>query len=178
MAMTPSWESLNGTIQDLSSRIRDLETARRVFTTRSLTIPNSLIFGDGGTFPLNVWQSTGPSISIGPDIVSVPVYSGSMLVVATAEISVGGGVNPADFYMSWSVDGPTPVPESENRALHVAWEPQFSDFTKIAASYAFMHTGLAAGNYSIYSKYRCNSVGTSPLSGATVKNRHILAVPF
>jgi hypothetical protein len=101
-----------------------------------------------------------------------------MLVVVTGEVTVGGGTNRADFYFSWSVDGPTPVAESVDRSLHISWQPTSSDSTTISASSAFMHTGLTAGTYNIYTKYRCNSVGTAPLSGATVKNRHILAVPF
>jgi hypothetical protein len=129
-------------------------------------------------YPLNTWVSSDVGSVLGPDLSSIPVYSGSMLVVVSAEIQVGGGSNVADAFYSWSLSGPTNVAEDTTRALSVHWVPSLTDPTKIQASYSRMHTGLTPGTYDITSKYRCNSIGTSPLSGAVIKNRHILAIPF
>lgn len=174
MAMTPSWETLTDILQDYNNRLRDLETARKVFSTRSQTLSTPLTLSTSGQ--VNTWVGTADGSTVGPDLPSMSVYSGSMLVVVTAGVTTGGGANPSDAFLSYLIDGPTVVNPSTERALAVSWTS--GDPTTLTASYAFMHTGLEPGTYNIYSRYRVNTAGGTPLSGASFKNRHILAVPF
>ena len=68
--------------------------------------------------------------------------------------------------MSWTLTGPTNVAADNQRGLVVA-TAGYPAAGYGSGSYTFLHTGLAAGSYTVQSQYRCDRYGATADSGCS-----------
>lgn len=127
---------------------------------------------DGGSSftqtTINTWQA-------GPMSITVQVNTGRLYVEAGAVITVVGTASSStQAVMSWNISGPTNVGPALTRGYGAGVinpsSPVVPGFGQ--ASRGYMHTGLAAGTYTITDQYQTN------ISGSSYVGRSLFVIPF
>jgi hypothetical protein len=119
----------------------------------------------------NAWAAGGLSAD-------VEVTAGRLVVIVSCKMVVGssGGGTPCQGSMSYDLSGPDDVGPDRGRGVHFEFNGSGMNFTG-QASFVYVHTGLAAGTYTVADRYMSDSTG-SPQNKTTYDNRSVLALPF
>jgi hypothetical protein len=104
--------------------------------------------------------------------ITVTVSTGRLLVTVSAVQFSSFSVSNA--VMSWTLTGPTAVAADNQRAL-VTCTAGYPAAGYSSGSYTFLHTGLAAGTYTVQSQYRCDQYGAT---ADTFENRALIVQPY
>lgn len=186
--------SLTSAIADLAARVQRLE-ARPPLAGSGLSMDSSgvvNIAGSGGakipisqlayglgaaadasviTPAINGWRAGSLSVP-------VTITAGRMIVIVSAHIvaGAGGAGTPATAQMGYQIDGPTSVSPDRGRTVSVVYSGYGMDL-RVGGSYAYVHTGLTPGAYTVTDQYYAESLGT-PSNASSFDSRSLTVIPF
>lgn len=127
---------------------------------------NSVVF--------NANTSGFESISGGPTINNVEVYTGRMLVMMAAHMLVQ---DVARLYFGYRLTGAETVEPERNRSAFTRGRTSTS--TENNAMFAHMHTGLTPGTYTVSARIEAASVaGIGGIDDAELGSRTLIVIPY
>jgi hypothetical protein len=144
----------------------------------------SLAFGQEAAKDNGTWSNGGANQGTtfffgGPDIFNVPVRSGRLIVVHSAQLEVLG--NKATMTYSSLVRpaaGGADTAPSFSEALQVVDQNNSTFGVRVQASYYRVVTGLVPGLYNVYSAYNCQQFSTATTPQGSAQARALAVIPF